>query len=799
MAKVDGSLSSLIQGVSQQPDREKLPGQCILQENLSSNPVEGLTRRGPLEYITTLIDDAHTYTFLEHDGEDSGQYVLAYREDDIKMFGLDGTQYTVIEEDDALDYLSSGDSEIIGVLDGDDSTLEDIYILNKDKVVAMLPDTPSYIEHGCLAFLLGGQYGRDYSITLKWTDSLDTEYTETVTTSTPDGSSASHIEDIATDKIAEALYNLLNANTNVTDDFDVFRESDVIYITKEDAADVVTYSIEISDGDGGANMFAVNNKVNDVGDLPRYAPQGYIVKVEESGTADADDWYLQFIVDSEEEVTNGEGFGTSGVWAEAAAPGVEFKLDKSTMPHVLEKTGATEFTFKQGDWQDRTVGDNTTVPLPSFVGSTIEDISAFQGRLTLLSSVNCVMSRTNKPTDFFNQSATTLNDDDPLDFSSALGAFKLKRAVPHNRDLIVFSNEAQFIVFGRNQLTPKNSSLVLTTEYKANLNAKAVGAGRNIFFATDYGNYTGVREFFTEGSQDINNARPITSHVLKYIQGSAVQLASSLNFDKLIVRTDANEKELYVYEYVWLDNQKVQSSWSKWLFNKDVKHIFFINSLLYVIVQDGTKKEMYSMNLDNTEDAGVTYRVHLDERITRDSVTTTFTVPYDIDDIDNYVVVQGDGCPYPGMRALIDSYSSGTVTLKDDMGGGSVYFGRKFMSKYVPQSANVKDRDGNKIGTGKLVIKQFYVHFEDTGYIKAEVTDDYGYSATREFTGRVLGSPSNLVGQPALSDGVFQVPYKKNVDTSQLTLSTDSHLPMSLLELEWVGQWTKKGRRITGG
>jgi hypothetical protein len=180
-------------------------------------------------------------------------------------------------------------------------------------------------------------------------------------------------------------------------------------------------------------------------------------------------------------------------------------------------------------------------------------------------------------------------------------------------------------------------------------------------------------------------------------------------------------------------------------------------------------------------------------------VNTTFTVPYDIDDIDNYLVVQGAGCPHPGLRVQVEDLTAGTITLDTDMNGGTVYLGRKYTSNYDPTTPFVRDNAGVKIGSGKLTIKNFVVHFDETGYFKAIVTDDHGYSAEVEFTGRTLGAPTNLIGEPTVVDGSFKVPYKKNADTSQLRIQSDSHKPFYLLEMEWSGQWKKKGQRITGG
>jgi len=779
MSKVDGSISSLIQGVSQQPARERLPGQAELQENCSSDPVNGLTRRGPTNYVAQLIDSADSFNFRDYDGGSLGHFEMAHKAGEIKMFNLDGTENTVTVVDDAADYLPAGPVNFIGID-------EDIYVVDPNKVVAMLPDTRSYVQGSAIVFLLGGQYGRKYTITIDYTEANGSTNTATSTYTAPNGSTSTHINDIATDAIMTQLAAIGG--------FTTVRVSDVLYITHATR----TFTVTVSDGDGGSNMFAVNNQVDDTGRLPRFAPHGYLVKVSESVNATADDWYLEFLVD-EPGTTVGQGFGKSGTWVETVAPGLEYKLDPATMPHILRKTGDGTFDFIAGAWGGRAVGDDETNPLPSFVGHTLNDISSFQGRLVLTSNVNVILSRTNKHTDFFNQSATTLADDDPIDISSSLGTFVLRAVVPHNRDLILFSDRAQFIMFGRNSLTPRNSSLVLTTEFETDLTAKPVGAGRNIFFSFPYGTYSGIQEFFTDGTQDVNDSRPITQHVLQYVVGTAIQLINTTNFSKLIVRTDADPKVVYIYEYIWLNGQKVQTSWSRWSFAFDVEHMFFVDSLLYLVQKQGNSYQLHTLDLDDTSDVGVQYRVYLDHKIKRDSVDTEFEVPYTVDDIANYVAVQGAGCPNPGLRAPIQGIAGNTVTLADDLNGGTIYFGRRYLSRYIPTTPYVRDQNGVKVGSGTLIIKQYTVHFDDTGFFRVVITDSYGYTASVTYNGRTLGAPTNLIGRPVVLSGAFSAPCKKNADTSKIEINTDSHLPMSLTEIEWIGQWRKKGRRIEGG
>lgn len=791
MVKVDGNLGSLIQGVSQQPPIQRLDGQCSAQENFFSSPIDGLNKRRPTEFIASLIDNGNEYSFEYYDAGSLGQFIIAYRSGDIKVFDLQGNEFTVTKS--STSYLTGDTMSFIGIDN-------EIYCVNTAVTTAMTNTVKNYVEDGVLVFLLGGQYGRDYKITLDWTDGGG-DNSETIQFSTPDGSVAAHALEISTTNIATELKTALEANSNVNADFDIAIEADVLFIKAKSSAGVTAYSGTVDDGDGGTNMFVVNNRVNDVGDLPRYAVQGYIVRVTESAATNVDDWYLEFVIPEDANGSApaiGTGFGKEGYWVESVAPNTQFQLDAATMPHLLTKTGTSTFSFGQATWEERATGDDETNPLPSFIGNTISDINDFQGRLVLLSGVNFVMSRTRKYTNFFRQSATALSDDDPIDVSSAVGTFELKKSVKHNRDMILFSDNAQFIVFGRAALTPQNTSLVLTSEFTADLNATPVGAGANIYFTFTYGDYVGVQEYFVEGTSDTNNARTITTNVNQYLKGKSIQLISSTNFNKLCVRTTDNLKEVYLYEYIWQNNQKVQSSWSKMIFNKDLVQAFFRNSILYIITKDGTKFELIDMNLDNAVDTGLPYKVHLDEKIVRTGVNTTFTIPYDVDDIDNYRCIQGAGCPNTGLPVKILSESSGTVTLNSDMNGGTVYFGRAYNCKYVPTNPYVKDADGNKIGNIIHKIKSFILQFVNTGNLTCTVTDTFGYSAEFKFIGRYIGSPNNLVGQPALDAGIFKIPFKKDITKGTLTITSDSHLPLGIINIDWIGDYRTRSKHIRG-
>ena len=79
MPLINTSLTNLIQGVSQQPDAVKFPGQCAEQENALSSIVDGLQKRPATRHISRILRevsvdaDANVH-FIERDANE--RYVV---------------------------------------------------------------------------------------------------------------------------------------------------------------------------------------------------------------------------------------------------------------------------------------------------------------------------------------------------------------------------------------------------------------------------------------------------------------------------------------------------------------------------------------------------------------------------------------------------------------------------------------------------------------------------------------------------------------------------------------------------
>lgn len=798
--KIDGSLGSLLQGVSQQAPRDRFDGQSTLQENMTADAVNGLGRRPPTDlvgYLGTTSEVLGWYNFSTRDGN---KFLAMFKQGDVDVFDLNGVAQSVTVDPAAVPYLSSG-ATIKCDTDDQDKTV----VVNTDRQITMSASPVAYFNtqgNGAMVVqVLGGAYGTKYSVFI---DGVLRSYYVT-----PSGAGAGDGQYITTEHIASRVLEGLLLTGGVVSPGDggeayrtgycatwtTARLADVFYVKKPSG----TFTFTVSDGAAGANMKACTDSVTAIEDLPRMAPHYFAVRIAENTDREKDLWFKFIESANENNTTPGAGFG-SGYWKEAVAPNTDTLFSAGTMPHKLVYNDPG-FTLSQDVYDPRGVGTTVSNPDPSFVGNTINDVSSFQGRAVFLTGSNVCMSRTNKPTNFWQGSASALADTDPIDINSTVESSQMLAAVPFNKDLAVFSPKGQFVVFGRAALTPSNAKLVLTTKFENELKAKPVAAGKNVFFASNFGRYTGIREFFTETTGDNNDSRPVTQHVNKYLLGTAILLTASANYETLIVHTNASQTDVYPYQYIWADDKKIQSAWSTWKFEHSIVHSFFDQDIVYLVQKVGMEYYLLRMPFDvhNGSDS-IEYPLHLDQRFDVFGCNKQFVLPFDYLATSDLVVVQSDDCPTPGLTVAIESIDvvgpDTVVTLKKSMGGGDIIVGTRYLSRYMPTMPSVKDQNGVVIGNAKVKAKSFNVSLDETGYIAGRVRSKYGDGPEVSFSARIVGSVDNIVGEQTLSSDSFTLPFRYNVNDAEIELYSDSHLPMRIADIEYVGQYSKRGRRI---
>lgn len=787
MALKSGSLGTLLQGVSQQPDRVRLDGQVSEQVNLISDVTLGLSTRpatveGPqLDRATT----GHNYQNIRFDGVD---YIIGYKSGDIQIWAVDGTRQNVQFRNEATpSYI--GNEMQFHVVD------DKIVAVNRNKIVRKSTSIEGRSWYVALFHALGGQFLKTYSVQLNFSNGtvINAEY------QAPDGTTTGDAEKTSSEYIIGELVSTLQADPNLPTGTIISRRFDVARVLHP----TLQIRIVVSDGEGGVILRGVSDSIKKVEDLPRFAPNGTVVKVVTS-EADEDDFWLKFDAKDTTTEDGSAGFGREGVWQEWYDPEEERHFSLSTMPHVIVPENGT-FYVERGVWLPRSVGDSGSAPFPNLIDKPIRDVEGFEGRLVLLTPDTVVMSRTNFPFDLWRESATVVSATDPIDISSTKkDDLKLDWFVPFDRDLFVMADpgDSQFVIRGGG-IEPDTVSMVLTTEFEINSGGTPpVSTGRTILFPFTAGEFSGIKEFYTDSDTAVNAANSLTETQDRYINGLVEGLAVSQNFNLGLLRTNKNRKTVWVYKYLWDGREPLQSSWSKWEFQDNVEYFFFRNSIVYFVSSDA-EGDVFLHSLDlNRPVTAFGYHVMLDRRVTRQAVVQGELTSIDLTYPDARFL-QSTGCPNPGLEAkpTLEIRIDATTTryFFDPAvipAGATAFCGQTVHWQLQPSQVFARDYQARIDTSQKVTIQDYVVHVDNSGEFKAigqsPYSDDWEYTAYVFPLDDEPLDPDRLI----LQSGPFYIPWGERADWSTMILEGTDIRPVTIHEVEWIGQILRtKGRR----
>ncbi|MDX2086035.1 MAG: hypothetical protein SFZ03_11690 [Candidatus Melainabacteria bacterium] len=786
MPLVNGSIPNLINGVSQQPAPLRLPSQCEEQINAYSSVVEGLKKRPPLEYVAKLNNLQIGNAFIHTINRDASErYVVIITSGDLKVYDLAGTQKTVAFPD-GTGYLTTTDAKAgFRAITIADYT----FVVNLQTEVQMAADlSPVYGSAG-LVFVKQADSNSDYIVFVDGVQKAS--YTTTTT-------------NIKTNFIATQLATQLT--TNLGAGWTVTRVGSTVEIKKNDGTD---FHLLVEDSQGETLLKAIKQQLQRFSDLPTIAPDGMVIEITGDQSSAFDNYFVKF------ETTDTSSTFGRGVWVETVKPNLPYKLDAETMPHALVRESDGTFTFKELEWGERIAGDEDSAPKPSFVDALINDIFFFKNRLGFLSDENVIFSRAGKFFDFFPETVTTILDSDPIDVAaSSTKVSILRHAVPFDEDLLLFSDQTQFVLRGGDILSSKTVSIAQKTVFENSRTCKPVGAGKNVFFTVNKGMFSQIREYFVSAQNETNDAADITSHVPKYIPKDVIKLAVATNEDLLCVISPDAPNAIFSYKYYWRGDEKLQSAWSQWTFwsSCTVLNIDFIDSVLYVVSQRSDGVYLEKLNVAPKQiDANSTYLTHLDRRIKNNtpgvsvnynagSDETTWTLPYAVTGVMQIVTRDNTVGAKEGMLLPVIQQTGNTVKVKGKYDTEDVFIGQQYAMRFTFSVQFIREQNQNSgqssVVVGRLQMRTWTIVFEKTGFFTVEVTPKYRDTYRYKFTGNILGSGNNIIGTIPLEDGAFNFLVQSKNDQVKIELVNDTFLPCHFLSAEWEALYTARSQRV---
>jgi hypothetical protein len=551
-------------------------------------------------------------------------------------------------------------------------------------------------------------------------------------------------------------------------------------------------------------MRVMQSSVNDVTKLPNQCKHGYIVKVANSRMADEDDYYLRF--DGE---NNRDG---SGSWSECAKPGIAKSL--TNMPLVIQRTAITTFTVKQFTYQDRLVGDDTTNPLPTFVGQRINKVLFFRNRLALLSGENVVTSRpgTLGTPDFFVESALTVSAADPIDISAAsMFPSELFDGIEINTGLLVFSTNQQFLLSSDDTvLNPDTAKLRSIATFSYNKAISPISLGTTVAYVDNSNKFSRFNEMANvarEGEPSVVEVSKIVPTLLP----KDIDLLTNSRENSIILLGKTGSDTVFGYKYLNVADKRQQAAWFKWKLNNPLIYHFIIDDEYFFLDSDYYLQSIKLIQADNdpsTSIDNVDFLLHVDNHTTVsggnfDSATnlTTFSGVSWLNTVTSpnhdLVVIDEGGTPAPtdGQGRYAKCTVSGTsFTVPGNWQGITLTIGYLYPYQVKFPTFYPMKMQGEKSSSdvnSSLVLHRIKLHFGKIGL----------YETTLERVGKpdyteVYESPIpdiySASRAPYLEEHIQTVPvYERNTNVD-ITLASSHPAPATLRALSWEGDYSPR-------
>ena len=486
------------------------------------------------------------------------------------------------------------------------------------------------------------------------------------------------------------------------------------------------------------------------------------------------------------------------------------------MPIVIQRTGFSSadnkfiFSILEFKYADRRVGDDTTNPLPSFVGSRVNKVLFHRNRLAFLSGENVVTSRpgTLGEPDFFIESALSVSASDPIDISAAsMFPSELFDGIETNVGLVIFSTNQQFLFASDDTvLNPDTAKLRSISTFNYNETISPISLGTTIGYIDNSGKFSRFNEMANitrEGEPSVVEVTKVVPTLLP----KDIDLLTNSRENSIILMGKTNSDTVFGYKYFQVSEQRQQAAWFKWKLNNPLIYHFIVNDEYFFLDSDyylQSIKLVQTVNDPSITQDNVDFLLHVDNHTTvsggsfnATTNTTTFSNVGWLNTVTtpNHTLVVIDTNTN---SERVGRYGKPTVTgtsftlpgqWTDTYVIGYLYpYEVKFPTFYATR------REGNSSRAdvnSSLVLHRIKLHFGKIGLYETTLERIGKTNYTEVYESTELDE-YNVSDAPYLEEFIKTIPiYEKNTNVD-ITLRSSHPAPATLRAVSWEGDYSPK-------
>jgi hypothetical protein len=790
MPVMEGTIPSLLQGVSQQIPRERQPGQLGAQLNMLSDPVTSIRRRPPAYNVVT--------TDLDYSGDDKLFSAYIERGNDGRHLLIDTVsgRWVLLAKDTGA-VVSQGQSDYLkaslGAVSIQTASVGGLtYILNTQQAPNIVVNNAGKLNPATTGFfriISTVLSGKQWDITVSRNNGVDLKASYTIPGN----------NDIPEQATATFIVNLLMNGGTYNGQTVTGIRPQVEAIGGSVTLDSTGTSLFISGVPGcvvstssGTTYAIVSNqsRVPQESDLPSVLPSNADGAMCAVGDASKDIvWYRYNFA--------------KRTWEESGA--YDSVSSITNMPLEL----AADDDIIPRDFEGRLSGDDETNPDPYFVvNGFITGISAFQGRLVLLSGAGVSMSASGLYQRFYRSTVGSLLDSDRIDIASASAQDSTFRtAMQFNRDLVVFGDSMQAVIPGTGLITPSNASVSLTSEVSCDSRVRPMLTGQTLLYPNRRNSeYAGLLEFIPSSytaSQYVT--QDATVHLPKYIPGRVMEMHVSSVTNIGFVRYSGNRNALLVYEFMWgADAAKAQAAYHTWQFQQEILSLHALSESMVIFVKSSTGK-VQMLRLDPREGfvAGAPYDVpYIDNPLPVYVQNRVFQLPVALryagitkEDIATAFPANGMAGSEVGIESIDSSWN---VTCVRGVKDGLYHVGLRYTSSMTLTPPMLKDQNDNIVGSNSVRLLRLDTAVRNTGDFMIKVVNT-SRDVHENFEDAVvlLNSKELALGRSIKSDvSNLIIPCRTVASTTDVSFTTNGTLELNVLDVSYMLKHNQRFTRI---
>lgn len=775
MSTFESSFKSLLQGVSQQIPKERLPGQVTAQLNMMSDPVTNLRRRPGSQFQRAdsfgTVDPLKIKTWFTDVSGERCHVVLNTLTGVLRLYD---PSWNILHTYGAAAYLQGLPENIQAASVGNE-----FFLCNTTAIPTVTGSLggPSPMLNGFF-YVVSGSFSRAYTVTLSWSGGSNT-YSYT----TPSGSTAGDAALATPEYIAGQIVTAINSGGI----YSATVVSSYVCVTKA----TTTTPLTVNTSSGSNYMVASKDMyVAQTSLLPAQLPSGADDLICRVGALEQPQYYRYD--------------HPTTTWVETAKYGSPTGI--TNMPISIFWNG-TAWSMSTADFEGRQAGDDKSNPNPAFIEYGITGVGTYQGRFVLLAGPQVCLSSTDSARRFYRVTITSILDSDTIGVGSAMNnSAAYRHALPFQKDLLLFSESYQALVpTGNSALTPRTAAVLPTSGHEVDTTSSPLLLGRTVMYASPRSeSFFGMMEMapspYTDSQYVSQDATP---HLPKYMGGRCRFSVASSIAGMALFAPSGDPYSLLVYEYMWDGDNKVQQSWHTWTFPYVIASAHF--AFDRVVLAHAANGTIVFSTIDPkagalTFDAGRKPFMDLwtSATVVANSVDLNATLlTFDPTYVDKVRLTNLTG-DLAGELIGSTKADANTLTTVRSFDAGDVAAGIPYTSMFSPTPPQIKDFNDVVISTNKATLLRYLLGTKNSSQFHVVVSDVNTDGDTEGVdTGTLTWSSQELeLGRALFStDAVSIIPCRTNSASTALEVSTDAFGELNITSLEYVMRYHQKIKR----